>query len=232
VSPAPVELITKNDFMSELKDIDIKADHFQELMDLYTKALEKTVAYMEDIKSDIQKFYDYEIIDHISSRIKKPESIIKKMEKKGFELNYKELIENINDVAGVRVICPLKRDIYKLKEILENMDEITILEERDYISKPKKSGYTSFHLIIAVPVEYKESTMYIKVEIQIRTMAMDFWATLEHRMKYKTSSKYTDECSKEFIKFAKTLTSFDNKIGKLYEKQFGKNKDIVVVKNK
>lgn len=230
MSPAPNELVNKENLMSELKDIDVKADHFQELMELYKSALDKTVSYMNDIKDDIKKFYDYEIIDHVSSRIKTPESIIKKMEKKGFELNYKELIDNINDVAGVRVICPLKRDIYKIKEILENMDEIKILEERDYIAKPKKSGYTSYHLIIAVPVEYQENLMYVKVEIQIRTMAMDFWATLEHRMKYKTSSKYSDECSKEFVKFAKTLTSFDNKIGKLYEKQFGKNKDIVVLK--
>ena len=151
------------------------------------------------------------------------------MDKKGFDLNYKALIENINDVAGVRVVCPLKTDIFRVKEILANIEEIRILEERDYISKPKKSGYTSYHLIIGVPVEYRDSTMYVKVEVQIRTMAMDFWATLEHRMKYKTSVEFSDECSKEFLKFAKTITSLDNKIGKLYEKQFGKD-NIVVLK--
>ena len=143
--------------------------------------------------------------------------------------SYKELIENIHDVAGVRVICPLKDDIYKMREIISNIDEIKILEETDYISKPKKSGYRSYHMVCSVPVEYKENILYVNCEVQIRTMAMDFWATLEHRMKYKSSVGYSEECSKEFIKFAKTVASLDNKIGKLYKKRHGNN-DIVVLK--
>lgn len=229
MSTRPGAIIKKENFISEAKDIDIKENHFQELMNIYSIAMQKTVDYLNDIKTDVKKFYDYDVIDHISSRIKSPESIIKKMEKKGFDLNYKELIENINDVAGVRVVCPLKSDIFRVKEILANIEDLRILEERDYISKPKKSGYMSYHLIIGVPVEYEDSIMYVKVEVQIRTMAMDFWATLEHRMKYKTSVESSDECSKEFLKFAKTITSLDNKIGKLYEKQFGKD-NIVVLK--
>lgn len=225
----PTELIKKENFISELKDIDVKEDHFQELMNIYTMAMNKMTKYLNEIKRDVKKFYDYDVIDHISSRIKSPESIITKMEKKGFDLNYKELIENIHDVAGVRVVCPLKNDIYKMREIISNIDDIKILEEKDYVSNPKKSGYMSYHMIVAVPIEYEGSIMYVNVEVQIRTMAMDFWATLEHRMKYKTSVGYSEEYSKEFIKFAKTITALDNKIGKLYEKQFGKN-DIVVLK--
>ncbi len=224
-----INIIKRENFISENQKIDIKENIFEELMNLYSDVMKKTVMLFEDIKKDVKKFYDYDMIDHITYRIKSPESIIKKMQKKGFELNYKELIENINDVAGVRVICPLKSDIYKIKEILGNVEEIKIIEERDYISKPKKSGYTSYHIIIGVPTEYKGSTLYLKVEVQIRTMAMDFWATLEHRMKYKTQVGFSEECSKEFIKFAKTVTNIDNKIAKLYEKQFGKD-DIVVLK--
>lgn len=229
MSKRTTELVKKDNLLSENKDIDVKEDHFKELMSIYEAAMDKMTMYLNEIKRDVKKFYDYDVIDHISSRLKSPESIITKMEKKGYELNYKELIENIHDVAGVRVVCPLKDDIYKMKEIISNIDEIKVIEEVDYVSKPKKSGYRSYHMICSVPVEYKDNLLYVNVEVQIRTMAMDFWATLEHRMKYKSSVGYSEECSKEFIKFAKTITSLDNKIEKLYEKQHGKN-NIVVLK--
>jgi len=225
----PTEIIKKENFLSQEKSINIKENNFQELMNIYNIAMKKTVQYLNDIKTDVKRFYDYDMIDHITYRVKSPESIIKKMQKKDYELNYKELIENINDIAGVRVVCPLKTDIYRIRDIIYNIDDIKVIEDKDYISKPKKSGYMSYHLIICVPVEYEEKIIYIKVEIQIRTMAMDFWATLEHRMKYKSKNKYSEECSKEFIKFSKTLKTIDNKIEKLYEKQYGKN-NVVVLK--
>ena len=215
--------------IEEKSIINIKENRFQELMDIYNKAMEKVISYLNGIKTDVKKFYNYDMIDHITYRIKSPESIISKMKKKGYDLNYKELIENVHDIAGVRVICALKSDIYKIRDIIYNIEDIKVIEDKDYITNQKKSGYMSYHLIIEVPIEYEGKIVYIKVEIQIRTMAMDFWATLEHKMKYKSQTKYSDECSKEFIKFAKTLKTIDNKIEKLYEKQYGKD-NIVVLK--
>ena len=217
MSKRNTELIKKENILSENKDIDIKEDHFKELMDIYTSAMDKMTMYLNEIKRDVKKFYDYDVIDHISSRLKSPESIITKMEKKGYDLNYKELIENIHDVAGVRVICPLKDDIYKMREIISNIDEIKILEETDYISKPKKSGYRSYHMVCSVPVEYKENILYVNCEVQIRTMAMDFWSSLEHKMKYKTKEEPSKKKSKEWVNCAKAINKLDEKMMLLNE---------------
>ena len=127
MSKRNTELIKKENILSENKDIDIKEDHFKELMDIYTSAMDKMTMYLNEIKRDVKKFYDYDVIDHISSRLKSPESIITKMEKKGYDLNYKELIENIHDVAGVRVICPLKKDIYNICGINRYMHYTSII---------------------------------------------------------------------------------------------------------
>ena len=212
MSKRTTELVKKDNLLSENKDIDVKEDHFKELMSIYEAAMDKMTMYLNEIKRDVKKFYDYDVIDHISSRLKSPESIITKMEKKGYELNYKELIENIHDVAGVRVVCPLKDDIYKMKEIISNIDEIKVIEEVDYVSKPKKSGYRSYHMICSVPVEYKDNLLYVNVEVQIRTMAMDFWASLEHKMKYKTENEISKKESKDLVSYAKIINKIDNKM--------------------
>ena len=130
-------------------------------------------------------------------------------------------------VIVAAVILVQKNDQKQAEQALN--DYINLINEKDYVTNPKKSGYSSYHMVLEVPIILSQKTMYVKVELQIRTMAMDFWATLEHRMKYKSSVGYSEECSKEFIKFAKTITSLDNKIEKLYEKQHGKN-NIVVLK--
>ena len=134
-------------------------------------------------------FYDYDLIDHINERIKSKESISKKMTKKGIDFTYSKMIENINDIAGVRVICPLKKDIYTIRKLITNLPGIKILKEKDYITNPKKSGYSSYHMILEVPVTLSKNSVYAKVEVQIRTMAMDFWASLEHKMKYKNNKE-------------------------------------------
>ena len=134
------------------------------------------------------------------------------MKKKGNELTYKEMIQNINDIAGVRIVCQLKDDIFKIRNLVEKIPGINIEKEKDYVNHPKESGYSSYHMIVKVPVTLSKQIIYVKVEIQIRTMAMDFWASLEHKMKYKTDKQINKKDSKELVNYAKIVNKMDNKI--------------------
>ncbi len=129
--------------------------------------------------------YDDNPIESIESRVKSYDSIVRKMERKGIEPTLKAIATNVDDIAGVRVICSFIDDIYVLADTLVQQDDITLLERVDYIKKPKESGYRSLHLIISIPVFLENSKRNVKVEVQFRTIAMDFWATLEHKIRYK-----------------------------------------------
>lgn len=173
------------------------------------------------VKKEIKDTYSYDMINTITSRIKTPQSILNKMKKKNYELNYKNLVQNINDIAGIRITCPFKSDIFTIKEIIEQMEDIRIIEEKDYISNPKLSGYSAYHLIVEVPIDFKSKEIYIKCEIQIRTMAMDFWATAEHKMRYKSKNKISWFDSKKLSWYAKIINLLDTKLSSLYAKQEG-----------
>ena len=176
---------------------------------------------LEIMKDEFKMFYDYDIIDHIKTRIKTPESIKKKMEERGAELTYQEMIKNINDIAGIRVICPLKKDIYTIRNLIEKLSGIHVLKEKDYVTTPKKSGYSSYHLVLEVPITLSQKTMYVKVEIQIRTMAMDFWSTTEHKIKYKAKNKLSKIDSIKMVQYAKIINKLDEKITKINSKYIG-----------
>lgn len=171
------------------------------------------------IKEEINETYSYGIINNITSRIKTPQSIINKMNKKHYELNYKNLAQNIDDIAGIRIVCPTQSDIFIIKNIINEMEEIKIIEEKDYIKNPKESGYSAYHMIVEIPIEIKEKELYIKVEIQIRTMAMDFWAVAEHKMRYKSKKKLSWSNSKKLSLYAKIINLLDNKVMKMLKKQ-------------
>ena len=115
------------------------------------------------------------------------------MKKKGYNFTYEEMIYNINDIAGIRIICPLKRDIFVIKDLIKKLSGVNIIKEKDYVTNPKKSGYSSYHLIVETPTNLFEKTIYVKVEIQIRTLTMDFWANLEHKTKYKPEQKIDEK---------------------------------------
>ena len=134
------------------------------------------------------------------------------MTKKGYDLTYKEMIENINDIAGIRVVCQLKDDIFKIRNLIENTPGLIVEKEKDYVHKPKESGYSGYHMIVKVPVSLSKQTIYVKAEIQIRTMAMDFWASVEHKMKYKTEKELDKKNSKELVNYAKIVNKLDSKI--------------------
>ena len=205
-------IVEMKNFLSYDEKIEEKTNTFEKLMTIYDMAITELETKMNILQKEFKVFYNYDLIDHINTRIKQPDSIVNKMKKKGCELTYKEMIENINDIAGIRVICQLKDDIFKIRNLIEEIPGIYVEKEKDYVNHPKESGYSSYHMIVKVPVTLSKQTVYVKVEIQIRTMAMDFWASLEHKMKYKTDKEVNKKTSKELVNYAKIVNKMDNKI--------------------
>ena len=206
------EIIEMKNFLRYDEKIEEKTNTFEKIMTIYEMAITELETKINILQKEFKVFYNYDLIDHIHTRLKQPDSIVNKMEKKGCELTYKEMIENINDIAGIRIICQLKDDIFKIRNLIEEIPGIQIEKKKDYVNHPKESGYSSYHMIIKVPVTLSKQTIYVKVEIQIRTMAMDFWASLEHKMKYKTDKEVNKKTSKELVNYAKIVNKIDNKI--------------------
>ena len=192
--------------------LDVKEEPFEKLMFFYKSALKQLELQMNIIKDEFKLIYNYDLIDHIDTRIKEPKSIIKKMEKKKYEKTYLNLIEKINDIAGMRIVCTLKDDIFFIRDLIRQMTDIHVLKEKDYVTNPKESGYSSYHMIVEVPVKLTQKTIYVKCEIQIRTLAMDFWASFEHKVKYKTKNDVNPKMSKELVSCAKMINKFDTKM--------------------
>lgn len=212
-----MELIDLKNLLNYSERIKEKDVTFQKLMFFYKMAIKELETKIEILKEEFKIFYDYDLIDHVNTRIKSPKSIVQKMKKKEYKLTYGNMIENINDIAGVRIICPLQKDIYSIKNLLQSIPGIETLKEKDYITKPKTSGYSAYHIILAVPVMLSSQMIYVKVEVQIRTMAMDFWSSLEHKMKYKPKEEPSKKKAKEWINCAKTINRLDEKMMLLNE---------------
>lgn len=202
-----------------LVPIDIKEKNFELLMKIYQKGAEQVLEELQQMKEGMSNLYGYEVINNITARIKTPSSIIRKMKKKNYPLTYQNLIEKINDIAGVRIICPLKNDIYTIVNLIEQMPNLKVIKAKDYLKKPKKSGYSGYHIIVQTLVTVEGAKLPIKVEIQLRTMAMDFWATNEHKMKYKTNKKLSFIDSKKLTIYAKILNLLDNRMMQICQKQ-------------
>ena len=203
---------------NQLVPINVKEQEFQKIMRIYEMAMIQVRDDLEDIKDNLSNNYQYDVINNINCRIKTPDSIIKKMKRKQFDLNYKNLIENVDDIAGIRVVCPFKSDIPKVVEILEENPNLEILQKKDYITKPKKSGYSGYHIIAQTPVNIGDAFANVKTEIQIKTMAMDFWSSTEHKLKYKAKNKLSKTDSKKMVKYAKIINKMDNEIMKIHKK--------------
>lgn len=192
---------------------------FELLMSLYKNASDKLVDEFFKLKGSLKKYYEYDVISNITSRIKTPTSIINKMKKKEYEINYYNLVKNINDIAGIRITCLFKEDILKLVNIIENIPILKVIKEKDYITKPKKSGYSGYHLIVETPIEMEHEIVFVKVEIQIRTVAMDSWSIIEHKLKYKTKKKLSLVDSAILQVYAKVINKMDKRIMNIHLKQ-------------
>lgn len=210
--------ININEYENLDDKIDINTEKYKDIMYLYSQALKTMEQKINIIKCDYEYQKEYDSIDHVMSRIKSPKSILDKMEKNKLEPTYKNMINNINDIAGIRIICPLKNNINTICEYIHEFNDVEIIKEKDYVSNPKESGYSSYHIIAKIPIYIEQEESKMKVEIQIRSLAMDFWASLEHKIKYKPNGEINENVSKELMQCAKDINKLDNKMIKLFYK--------------
>ena len=161
------------------------AQPFMKLMMQYQCAMLEVQTKFEVLNTELSLDNDRNPIESISCRIKKPMSIVEKLKRKGVEVSLSSIEKNLHDVAGIRVICFFPKDIYKLAEKICSQDDIRVVEKKDYIQNPKPNGYRSLHLILEIPVFFADEKKWMQVEVQFRTIAMDFWASIEHKVKYK-----------------------------------------------
>ncbi len=188
------------------------AFQFQEIMMIYESAIKQLETKLEILNKEYKVTGRRNPIETIKSRIKSPDSIAKKLEKKGLSVNFKTMTENLQDIAGVRVICPYISDIYSVKDILLKQPDIKLVEQKDYIENPKPSGYRSLHLVVEIPVYLSQTEHRVKVEVQLRTIAMDFWASLEHELKYKNEQRIPDSVRRELFRVAETIAMTDREM--------------------
>lgn len=191
---------------------------FNELMMKYNSAIREIKTKLEILNDELSLGDNGNPIESIQSRIKKPISIAKKLKKIGKTMTLDTITENLNDIAGVRVICSFIDDIYKISDMIAKQDDIIVLEIRDYIKNPKPNGYRSYHMIVEVPVFFSECKQLMRVEIQIRTVAMDFWASLEHRLKYKNNLADAEKIVNELKDCADVIAKTDMKMLAIKEK--------------
>ncbi len=170
---------------------------------------------IEILMQEFQYIHDYNPIEHVKSRIKTPESILKKVMRKGFELSIPSIRENIQDIAGIRITCSFISDIYMISNMLQSQRDITVLAVKDYIQNPKPNGYKSLHLILQVPVFMSDGIEEVCVEVQIRTIAMDFWASLEHKIYYKYNKEIPEYLKDELKNAADSVTELDEKMERI-----------------
>lgn len=160
-------------------------DQWTTVMFLYNSALKAINTKIEILNNEFIHLYNYNPIEHIKSRLKTPESIVKKLKRGGHEVTIPNMIEHLSDIAGIRIICSFSPDIYRIAEMIARQSDVTVLVVKDYIKNPKPNGYKSYHMVVTIPIYLSDGPVDTKVEIQIRTIAMDFWASLEHKIRYK-----------------------------------------------
>ncbi|HIR57800.1 MAG TPA: GTP pyrophosphokinase family protein [Candidatus Gallacutalibacter pullicola] len=188
---------------------------FEELMIKYRSAIREVTTKLEILNDELSAFTERNPIESIQSRIKRPYSIAGKLRKQNYPLTVESISEHLNDVAGVRVVCPFIDDIYDVADMLLKQDDVRLIARKDYIQNPKENGYRSLHLIIETPVYFSTGKELIRVEIQIRTVAMDFWASLEHQIRYKNNSPEVREIAGELKECADTIAQTDVKMQQL-----------------
>ena len=192
-------------------------DNWQTTMLLYNSALKEVGTKLEILNDEFQHIHQYNPIEHIKSRIKSPESIVRKLRNKGLESTIDNMVHYVNDIAGIRVICSFTSDIYRIAEMLSNQSDLKVLSVKDYIENPKESGYKSYHMIVSVPIYLSDSVVDTKVEVQIRTVAMDFWASLEHKMNYKFEKNAPEHIKRQLYECAQMVSVLDDMMLSLNE---------------
>lgn len=196
-----------------------QARQFQQAMMRYTCAIREVKTKLEVLNDELSVKNQRNPIEMIKSRVKKPKSIVEKLQRRGFEISLESMEKNLDDVAGIRIICSFLDDIYEVADMLIRQDDVKVIAVKDYIQNPKPNGYRSYHMIIEIPVFFSDSKKPIRVEVQIRTIAMDFWASLDHQLKYKKS--FIDdngEISEELKQCAEVIAGTDVKMLEIRKK--------------
>ena len=190
---------------------------FQELMMMYNCAIREVRTKLDVLNDEMAVCSPHNPIEMIKSRVKKPRSIVEKLQRRGYPISVDSVLDNLHDVAGVRVICSFIDDIYKIAAILGAQDDVTVLEIKDYIKNPKPNGYRSYHMIVEIPVFFSDRKQPMKVEVQIRTIAMDFWASLEHQMKYKKDVPGSEDLVNRLSQIADRINQTDMEMQEIRE---------------
>ncbi|PUU89844.1 MAG: RelA/SpoT domain-containing protein [Halanaerobium sp.] len=185
---------------------------WRELIFIHESAIEEVNTKLKILNNEFKIIHDHNPIEHIKTRVKKPDSIIEKLERKGYEVNIENAKTKINDIAGIRIICSFTDDIYKILEMIKSQDDIEVLKVKDYIKNPKENGYRSLHLLIQLPIFLSSQARMTKVEIQTRTIAMDFWASLEHKIYYKYKNDAPDEIPEKLKESAEMIKKLDQQM--------------------
>lgn len=205
----PVDISSQ---LSNPNDFYKMAFQFQQIMMIYESAIKQIETKLDILNKESKVSRKRNPIETVKSRIKSPDSIAKKLEKKHLPVNFESMMTNLNDIAGVRVICPYISDIYAVRDMLLKQPDINLIQQNDYIEEPKESGYRSLHLVIEIPVYLSKTAHNVRVEIQLRTIAMDFWASLEHELHYKNDAVVPDSIRRELFRVAETIAMTDREM--------------------
>lgn len=192
-------------------------DSWESLMFLYNSAIREVRTKLDILNDEFQHIHRYNPIEYIESRLKSPESIMKKLTRHGYETTMQNMVDHVSDIAGVRLVCSFTSDIYRIAEMICNLRQFEVVKIKDYIKQPKQSGYRSYHIIVNVPIYTTTDIVYTKAEIQIRTIAMDFWASLEHKIQYKFEGNTPVQISRDLRSCADIVSMLDEKMLSLNE---------------
>ena len=192
-------------------------DEWKTLMFLYDSALREISTKIEILNNEFLHVHNYNPIEHVKSRIKSAESIVKKLKRDGHEATVDNMVKYLNDIAGIRIICSFTSDIYKIADMISNQNDVKVLMIKNYIANPKPNGYKSYHMVVSIPIFLSDGPVDTKVEIQIRTIAMDFWASLEHKIYYKFEGNAPSYISEELKECADMVNMLDERMLSLNE---------------
>ena len=201
-----------SDLLTRLQE---QTDDFRRLMTYYRCAMMEIETKLNVLNQEYSLLHERDPISTIKTRLKSVPSISKKLERLNLPISVKAIEENLHDIAGVRVICSFPEDVYTLAEALLKQDDIVLIQKKDYISDPKPNGYRSLHVIVAIPIFLAHEKKMMKVEVQLRTIAMDFWASLEHQLRYKRDTVFTQQMANELYDCAEISAALDMKMDAL-----------------
>ncbi|MBM7601341.1 putative GTP pyrophosphokinase [Virgibacillus halotolerans] len=199
----------------QLQQLKLVKNELTRFMMTYKFGLDEMTTKINILQEEFEHLNDYNPIEHIKSRLKSPESIFKKVYRKDFDVSLESIKENIQDIVGIRIVCSFISDIYKVSEMIQQQKDVTLVACKDYIKNPKPNGYKSLHLILSIPVFMSDREEQVYVEIQIRTVAMDFWASLEHKIYYKYDKDIPENLTEELTNAATVANELDRRMEQL-----------------